>query len=121
MIIFQPFKQKNLRLSLNFFTKNCKTIGSNLLPYLEKNGTEIAGIEPYFLQHLICFTVIVLAVPVDGVQAYTIISNLYIRTSSCKFVKMKSSLMLFLGKEKKKKTKKTLKNSCIFQFPQCRC
>ena len=50
-------------------------IGSNLLPYLE-NGTEIADTEPYFLQYLIYFTVTVLAVLVDGVQAYSIRSNL---------------------------------------------
>ena len=75
VIISQPFKQKNLRLSVDFFTKNYKMIGSNLLPYLE-NGTEIADTEPYFLQYLIYFTVTVLAVLVDGVQAYSIRSNL---------------------------------------------
>ena len=75
VIISQTFKQKNLRLSLDFFTKNYKMIGSNLLPYLE-NGTEIADTEPYFLQYLIYFTVTVLAVLVDGVQAYSIRSNL---------------------------------------------
>ena len=60
---------------MDFFTKNYKMIGSNLLPYLE-NGTEIADTEPYFLQYLIYFTVTVLAVLVDGVQAYSIRSNL---------------------------------------------
>ena len=75
VIISEPFKQKNLRLSADFFTKNCITNESNLLPYLE-NGTEIADIEPYFLQYLIYFTVTVLSVPVDVVQAYSIKSNL---------------------------------------------
>ena len=69
VIIPEPFKQKNLRLSSDFFTKNCITNESNLLAYLE-NGTEIADIEPYFLQYLIYFTVNVLAVQVDVVQAY---------------------------------------------------
>ena len=31
VIISQPFKQKNQRINLDFFTKNCKTIGSILL------------------------------------------------------------------------------------------
>ena len=50
-VVSQAFKQKRLRLSLDSFTKKCKTIGSNLLPYPE-NGTEIADEEPYFLQYL---------------------------------------------------------------------
>ena len=45
----------------------------------------------------------VLVVPVDIVQAYSIKSNLKIRTSSCTFVKVKNGLILFFVKKKKKK------------------
>ena len=55
----------------------------------------------------------VLVVPVDVVQAYSIKSNLKIRTSSCKFVKVKNGLILFFVK-KKKKIKKYLKTAAHF-------
>ena len=50
----------------------------------------------------------VLPVPVKVVLTYSVKLNLSIRTSSCKFIKLKSGLILFFGKrEKSKKTPKT--------------
>ena len=63
--------------------------------------------EPCFLQHLTYFTVAILAVLVNVVQTYSVKSSLQTRTSSCKFIKLKSGLILFFGKiEKTKKNTK---------------
>ena len=53
-----------------------------------------------------------LAVPVDVIQTNSITSNLYIRTSRSRFFKMKTGLMIFIGK--REKTKKHLKIAAYF-------
>ena len=86
---------------IKLYNRNIKRCHSFLLNVL-------ANIETYFSQHLTYFTVVVLAVPVNGVLTYSVKSNLQIGTSSCKFIKLKSGLILFL--RKREKTKKHLKH-----------
>ena len=61
------------------------------------------------------FTVAVLAVLVNVVQTYSVKSSLKTRTSSCKFVQLKSGLILFFGK--REKTKKYTKEQLHLLVP----